>query len=218
MRLVKRGMTCYVRGMAANRSSPTRPLDPQKRLAILEAAQKVFLSQGFAGATMDHVAAEAGVGKMTVYRHFGSKEALFENMLHEVCAGRFPNAPLPESPTLRDELRALGTAFVELVTDPDRLATYRAAIGEAERFPAFARLFYEGAVMVVVDHVAGRFHARAPHLSEVEVRRLAGMFLQMVQGPTLLRLMLGMPPQSWNDDFAVQIEMAADFVEPRLRP
>ena len=55
--------------------SDLSPLQHRKRSAILDGAKTVFLSQGFGLATMDDVAAAAGVGKQTVYRHFKSKEA-----------------------------------------------------------------------------------------------------------------------------------------------
>jgi TetR/AcrR family transcriptional repressor of mexJK operon len=57
-----------------------------KRTAILEGAKAVFLRQSFSLATMDDVAAAAGVGKQTVYRHFGSKEALFVGLVVWMCA------------------------------------------------------------------------------------------------------------------------------------
>lgn len=163
---------------------------------------------------MDHVAAEAGVGKMTVYRHFGSKESLFEAMLQEVCAGRFPHCALPESVPVREELTLIGRAFIDLVTAPNRMATYRLAMAEAERFPDFARLFYDGAVRVVLEHVSGRFHARAPHLPAAEAEHLAGMFLQMAQGPAMLRLMLGIDPPPAAADFEAQIAFAVDVIAP----
>jgi len=203
--------------MQTREARPTRTLDPEKRRAILEAAQEVFLKSGFRDASMDEVASHAGVGKMTVYRHFGSKEALFETMLAEVCAGQFPNTALPAQPDLRTELRHMGRAFVGLVTDPKRMATYRLAMAEGERFPDFGRMFYQGAVLVVLNHVAARLRAHVPGLGEVESKRTAGMFLQMVQGPAMLRLLLGVPPEPWNADFGPQIEMAADFVEGRLQ-
>src|ERR1700730_12065999 len=62
------------------------PLQRRKRSAILDGAKIVFLSQGFGLATMDDVAAAAGVGKQTVYRHFQSKEALFVGLVSEMCA------------------------------------------------------------------------------------------------------------------------------------
>nr|MBP9183997.1 helix-turn-helix transcriptional regulator [Fuscovulum sp.] len=56
------------------------PRRQQNRLnrerAILDAALKVFAATGYSGATMDAVAAEAGVTKPTLYSYFPSKESL----------------------------------------------------------------------------------------------------------------------------------------------
>lgn len=45
---------------------------------ILDAARRVFLDNGFAGARTKEIAAEAGVNEALIYRHFSSKEDLFE--------------------------------------------------------------------------------------------------------------------------------------------
>jgi TetR/AcrR family transcriptional repressor of mexJK operon len=60
-------------------------LSDRKREAILKGGKSVFLKHGFGGASMDEVAAAAGVSKMTVYRHFGSKEDLFAGVITELC-------------------------------------------------------------------------------------------------------------------------------------
>ena len=52
-----------------------------KRLAILEAARRLFLDQGYDGTSMDDVATEAGVSKPTVYRYFADKEQLFTEIV-----------------------------------------------------------------------------------------------------------------------------------------
>ncbi|MFM2044538.1 MAG: hypothetical protein RLY86_3114 [Pseudomonadota bacterium] len=193
-----------------------RSLDPRKRRAILEAAQSVFLCAGFSDSSMDDVARAAGVGKMTVYRHFGSKEALFEAMLVEVCTAMFPQTPLPPGTPLGEELRILGRSFIALITDPKRMSTYRLAMAEAERFPLFSRTFYQGAVLVVLNHVTSRLLAHVPDLPLVEARRVGAMFLSMVEGPGMLRLMLGVPAEPWNDDFDRQIAEAADWAVHRI--
>src|SRR6266516_4027316 len=54
---------------------PGRVLDPAKRAAILEGARAVFMREGFAQGSMDAVAAEAGVGKQTVYRRRATRPA-----------------------------------------------------------------------------------------------------------------------------------------------
>jgi AcrR family transcriptional regulator len=45
---------------------------------ILYAARTIFSRYGFAGVTVEQIAQEAGVGPATIYRHFGSKNALIE--------------------------------------------------------------------------------------------------------------------------------------------
>src|SRR5690349_19533917 len=55
--------------------SPNR--SARKREAILDAATKVFLRDGYLGTSMDEIAALSETSKQTVYKHFASKEALF---------------------------------------------------------------------------------------------------------------------------------------------
>ena len=54
---------------------------PERRSTILEAAGELFGDRGYDGTTLDDVAAAAGVTKPIVYRHFGSKQALYLALL-----------------------------------------------------------------------------------------------------------------------------------------
>jgi AcrR family transcriptional regulator len=58
----------------------------QTRARLLEAAALVYARQGFSGATLDEVAAEAGLTKGAVYSHFGSKENLLLALMEEHLA------------------------------------------------------------------------------------------------------------------------------------
>ena len=60
----------------------------QTRARLLDAAAQVYARQGFAGATLDEVAAEAGFTKGAVYGHFGSKENLLLALFEEYLAGQ----------------------------------------------------------------------------------------------------------------------------------
>jgi AcrR family transcriptional regulator len=57
---------------------------PTRRAAILRAAAAAFAECGFAGTSMDDVAAAAGITRLIVYRHFESKEALYAAVLQDV--------------------------------------------------------------------------------------------------------------------------------------
>lgn len=112
----------------------------RKRQAIVTAARAVFVRDGFE-AGMDLIAAEAGVSKVTVYNHFGSKEALFlavvsdalEHALGAAVAGT--QARLDSSEDLRESLIWTARAWVDGMTDPDVVALRNLVVSEVRRFP-----------------------------------------------------------------------------------
>ncbi len=186
------------------------PLQERKRAAILDGARTVFLRDGFGGSSMDEVARAAGVGKQTVYRHFGSKESLFEGLLGEMCGGVFA-APMLEA---RD-LREVGRGFVQVVTEPANLALFRIVVAEAERFPALAQRFHAAGVTAATTYTADLL-VRDADIGQVQAEVIAATFLEMVKGPAFLRLLLGAPASPWNDSFERQIEQAVAYVASQV--
>src|SRR6266496_4849139 len=63
-----------------NRLSRSEQVDRNREL-VLEAARQVFLAKGYAGASLDAIAEEAGFSKGVVYSQFGSKADLFLALL-----------------------------------------------------------------------------------------------------------------------------------------
>ncbi len=57
----------------------------QRGASILRAAARAFAAGGFAATSMEDIAAEAGVTKLIVYRHFDSKQQLYEAVLDHTC-------------------------------------------------------------------------------------------------------------------------------------
>ena len=66
-------------------ASAGRPKDLEKRQRILEVARQLFLQHGYHGSSMDHIAKEAHVTKLTVYNHFQDKAYLFSCAIEETC-------------------------------------------------------------------------------------------------------------------------------------
>lgn len=78
--------TATVDAGAARGVAPRRLLAREERQAsILRAAASAFATAGFATTSMEDVAAAAGVTKLIVYRHFGSKEDLYRAVLSGVA-------------------------------------------------------------------------------------------------------------------------------------
>jgi TetR/AcrR family transcriptional repressor of mexJK operon len=192
-------------------SAPTTlsSLQLRKRAAILEGAKTVFLRQSFGLATMDDVAAAAGVSKQTVYRHFGSKEALFVGLVISMCAqvGELlggAQSTQPDSPP-EVELRELGWSLAKGLIEPNYLRLYRAIVAEAERLPELGPAFYENGAKVVRAFAAKILRKRFD-VSTAAMR--AAIFVQLVLGDAYLELSLGLTLPDVEVRFGLQIDEA----------
>ncbi|MCU0634760.1 MAG: TetR/AcrR family transcriptional regulator [Gemmatimonadaceae bacterium] len=109
--------------------------DPRTR--IIEAAARCYALLGSRGATTRRIAEEAGVNEITLFRHFGSKEALLELVVHEWAAMREPPS-LPDIPV--DPIAEL-TAWVRHQHDEiSRWRTFiRRTLGEHAEHPDAAK-------------------------------------------------------------------------------
>jgi TetR/AcrR family transcriptional regulator, mexJK operon transcriptional repressor len=185
------------------------PLQRRKRTAILDGAKAVFLSQGFGLATMDDVAAAAGVGKQTVYRHFKSKEALFVGLVSSMCAevgGVLAGAQDDEADGSPEaELRKLGWMLAQSLITPDYLRLYRAIVAEAERLPELGQVFYENGAKVVRAFAATILRKR---FDESTATLRAATFVQLVLGDAYLELSIGFAVPDAEARFALQIDEA----------
>lgn len=71
-----------------------RPKDLEKRQRILNAARNLFLKCGYHGSSMNQIAQEAGVTKLTVYNHFQDKANLFVCAIAATCEELISARPL----------------------------------------------------------------------------------------------------------------------------
>src|SRR5260370_6388439 len=107
-----------VKSRPRRRYDATRRLEQaaQTRIDVLTAARELFPERGYAGTTINEIAIAAGVAVETIYRSFGSKAALFREVLEAAIAGGAERAALPaeQRPALRkiaeepDRRRLLG--------------------------------------------------------------------------------------------------------------
>ncbi len=80
------------------------------RERILEAALELFSKHGFKGTTTKSIASEAGVNEVTLFRHFGSKERLFNAVIeHETdITEQLEGARIRPSDDMVEDLTTLG--------------------------------------------------------------------------------------------------------------
>lgn len=120
-----------------------------KRDQIRRGALAVFLESGVAGASMDHVAATAGVSKQTLYVYYRGKEELLVDVLRDMVGQIDERAPLLADRAVesRDALRAVLTevawAVVSQLMGPQYLALFRIFVAEMASTPALAQIWRE---------------------------------------------------------------------------
>ncbi|MFL6118456.1 TetR/AcrR family transcriptional regulator [Actinophytocola sp.] len=130
--------------VATGTEPPSGKRAERSRRAIVAAARAEFLRDGF-DASMDTIAARAGVSKVTVYNHFGSKEDLFTAVIGELgdetsaLTMDAATAVLTDATDLRAALTEAARSLIASVTRPDVLAMRNLMSGELRRFPDLGR-------------------------------------------------------------------------------
>ena len=139
----------YSREMSdVGRTAPSGARADSKRKAIVQAALLAFLADGF-DVSMDRIAAEAGVSKVTVYNHFESKENLFRavvsGQLHDALTvvEQLVESRLGDSDDVRAELLKACRAWVAALTLPNMMALRILVVGESKRFPELGETWLE---------------------------------------------------------------------------
>lgn len=175
----------------------------RSRRAILSGATTVFLRHGFDAASVDDIAAEAGVAKRTVYNVFGDKEALFRATVLTVIqtaedfsemlaaeAGRMKDAPR-DIPRVA---RRLATAVLHGPVLPLR----RLLVSQARRFPDLAAEYRRRGPEAVMHSLAIALRGLADHgqLTIEDPDTAAEHFAFLIMGADLDRGMFNSAPIS----------------------
>ncbi|MEP6634516.1 MAG: TetR/AcrR family transcriptional regulator [Luteimonas sp.] len=175
--------------------SPGRPKDLGKRAAILDAAKQMFTQHGFDGASMDQIAAMAGVSKLTVYSHFGDKDALFGAAVKAHCDMQLPTTlfdPSPQTP-LRERLLSIAAAFYAMVSSPEAIAGHRILCTPRMTSSPLPRMFWEAGPERVQEAFSTLLRRRvaAGQLAIDDVPRAASQFFALLKGEPHARMVFG---------------------------
>jgi AcrR family transcriptional regulator len=167
-----------------------RPRRASARPAILEATLDLLAKGGFQEATIDAIAARAGVGRNTIYRRWDSKEELIAEALHELTAELDVHEADDFYGLLLDWIRD----FARVFADPSFGRILPAVLGELQTNPAFARVYAERVVRPRYDALLELLRdglERGELRPDADVEQIA----DLLSGPPFVRLLpLGLPP------------------------
>ncbi|MBD0335056.1 MAG: TetR/AcrR family transcriptional regulator [Cyanobacteria bacterium Co-bin13] len=164
-----------------------------KAVQILKGAMQEFLQNGYAGTSMDKVAATAKVSKPTVYSHFRDKEGLFQALVQYVaqqrCLRMIGEGPLQGDPAVVLRQVALET-ITTVLQDGEYQDFVRLVVGESGRFPLLAEAFLENLTRPGLECLT-QYLADHPELGIADPAATARVLLGTVVFFTITQGLLG---------------------------
>lgn len=193
--------------------------DDEDRIAqILDAAQAVFVARGFSGATTDEIARVAQASKTTLYALFGSKEALFRDLMARRLAPPDPAAfALDASRPPQEAIRCFVLGVLRSVTSPEAAALVRIAIAEAARFPELRKIMAE---RLRYDGLAAYLKAcrRKGLMAFKDADAASAMLVAMAQGDWTVRALYGLAEDSTPAKLEAHATLATEMFLAAVRP
>jgi AcrR family transcriptional regulator len=188
----------------------------EKRRQLVESAAAVFARNGYSGTKMAHVAAEAEVGKGTLYEYFASKDDLFLAVCINLVAWPDPKDYVAEPEQgLRDLIFALADSYERASGFFSILVDYWSVIirerGEhGQFFLAQGSGLYDRPRSIVAEVIqAGQ--AKGTFRADLDVLRSAQIILAAIEGLRLQRAL-----DSEHIDLAGAISLLADVMVRQL--
>jgi TetR/AcrR family transcriptional repressor of mexJK operon len=143
----------YTEAMVATSVSTKRG---RKFDQVIEGARKVFMRDGYEGATVDDIAREAKVSKATLYNYFSDKRLLFAEVAALECsrqtAAHTETADLSLAPKIN--LPLIGHDIIDFLLSDFGHSVQRISIAESGRFPELGQKFYDSGPMLVREKIS----------------------------------------------------------------
>jgi AcrR family transcriptional regulator len=174
-------------GAAGPRTARGRPRSDRAHRAILDAFLAQLTQEGFASLRLERVAAQAGVGKATIYRRWPSKEALALDLLMQLAA---PHIGIEDVGDTRAELLAAVTNAMRAVTQTPFGPVIRALLSQIAINPALGDPFRANVVQSRRAEVA-RVIARGISRGDLRADADVDVATELLVGPVYFRLMFG---------------------------
>ncbi|MDM1336638.1 TetR/AcrR family transcriptional regulator [Acinetobacter pseudolwoffii] len=179
-----------------------RPKDLEKRQRILSAAKALFLAHGYHASSMNQIAREAGVSKLTVYNHFQDKATLFSCAIEDTCEAILHEHPqvLQPSSDFAQEFHRACLRVLNIISLPEAIKLDLLLMELASQQSPLAEQFYQ-ASHAKLEAVWHDFFVLAQHYQFIQVDRpekQTELIVSLLTGTRHQKILLGLtaPPSS----------------------
>jgi TetR/AcrR family transcriptional regulator, mexJK operon transcriptional repressor len=199
----------------AARRDHKRLSSSERRLAILDAAKELFLTKGYAAASLEEIVAMSGGSLSTVYQLFGNKQGLWEALVEQACAQ--VTAPLHDAMNHQGDPRTVLKAFASRLDALERsretAGALRLMLAEGGKYPELAKtLFANGPD--AGKHIVSAYldsEVAAGRLAIADTNVAAEQFRALVCSDTKLRNACGVLAHLSADEISKRLDIAVDM-------
>ncbi|MEF1220247.1 TetR/AcrR family transcriptional regulator [Photobacterium damselae] len=180
----------------------------QKHLAIIDAAKEEFIQHGFLAANMDRISAAAEVSKRTLYRHFESKEVLFESVLTIIQdeVNQAIQYPYIEGKTLKEQLTEITYKEVDILYNTYGIPLSKTIVMEFMRQPEMAhnlvKTIYSNKAITQWFHDA----MMAGKLKETNLNLITNIYVSLFQGLLFWPQVMTLAPNAEGKELTDKVE------------
>lgn len=162
---------------------------------VLEGARRVFMRDGFEGASVDDIAREAGVSKATLYSYFPDKRLMFMEVAKNECQRQGEEAIelIDQSLPPDQVLRAAAERIIAFMASDFGQRVFRICVAESDRFPTLGHDFYHSGPLMVREKLV-EYMTRAAARGELEIDDMnlaADQFAELCKADIHARLIFG---------------------------
>ncbi|MDD9195046.1 TetR/AcrR family transcriptional regulator [Aliivibrio sp. S3MY1] len=156
----------------------------QKHLDIINAAKEEFIENGFLAANMDRITSSAEVSKRTLYRHFESKEVLFESVLTIINDSVNENVSylFDKEKSTEEQLNDIAYKEIEILYQTYGISLARTIVMEFLRQPDMAKHLIKN--IYSIRAITQWFNAaiEAGRLKNVDSKLMTDVYVSLFQG------------------------------------
>lgn len=182
---------------------------------VLDGARRIFLRDGFDGASVDDIAREAGVSKATLYSYFPDKRLLFTEICNAECRRQAEEAEaaLDYSASVEEMLTFAATRIAGFLMSDFGRNMFRLVVAEASRFPEIGRAFYRNGPGLIHDKLV--HHLR--HMVDKGMLRIgdidlaADQFAQLCKAHIHEKLIFGLADEITPEDVQRTVRGAVEL-------
>jgi AcrR family transcriptional regulator len=188
---------------------------------VLEGARRVFMRDGFEGASVDEIAREARVSKATLYSYFPDKRLLFSEVARLECNRQAEEAMevIAKGATIDHVLHEAATRIVRFFLSDFGQQMFRICVSEAHRFPELGRRFYASGPDLVRERLSKvlRPYVDAGILKIDDMDLAANQFDELCKSDLFMRSLCGMCKEVEPADIERVVNGAVEMFLARYR-